>query len=62
MRPTRRIIRQAVEAIEHDSPPVVVETNVRTIEEADDLQPDLPEGATRLVTESDTVTVYATDS
>ena len=61
MRRTRNSIRKAIENIEPKRGEVTVESEVHTIHDSDDLDSEIPEGATLIPTESDVVTVYETD-
>ena len=61
MRRSRKSIRKAIESIEPDHGEVTVESEVHTIHDSDDLDSEIPEGATLIPTESDVVTVYETD-
>jgi hypothetical protein len=47
--------------VEADTPDFEVETDVCVITDPEDVEPDPPEGATVLETESDVVTVWAID-
>jgi len=61
MRRSRKSIRKAIENIEPKHGEVAVESEVHTIHDSDDLDSEIPEGATIMSTESDMVTVYETD-
>lgn len=62
MRPSERNLWRAVQSVvETDTPDFEVETDVCVITDPEDVEPDPPEGATVLETESDVVTVWATD-